>query len=156
MLAVRLETPTTDDVIQDGSRVGPWLLHLPEELAATAEDAGPPALEQLHLHFRVRRDEERVEVAVRFPDGRVCDLGGRSHHYTLLTLARHRLSDPPGWLEAAELANMLRIDSNLLYTHVHRARRQLAGLDVIGAADVVERRGEVVRLGTDRLDIVLF
>lgn len=144
--------------ISDGARLEGWAFHLPDELAPTAELSGPPTIEELVVHFRVRRDEERVEISVRTPDGQEHELGARAHNYTLLTLARHRESDEsgPGWVPTEALAHMLRVDPNLIYTHVFRARRQFATLEVIGAADIVERRGEELRLGPTQVEITRF
>jgi len=143
-------------LVEDGHRHGQHVLRLPVQLAPTADATPKPSLEELILHFRVRRDEERVEITVELPGGVRHDLGGRSHHYTVLTLARIRRDDPPGWLATEELARRLRIEANLLYTHIHRARKQVLGLDVVGAAEIVERRGEQIRLGTNRFTEVRF
>lgn len=152
----QLEHGDRVEVVTDGQRIGDAVLHLPIELAPTIEAVPRPSLEELTLHFRVRRDEERVEISIELPGGERHDLGGRSHHYTLLTLARLRRDEPPGWLRTEDLARKLRIEPNLLYTHVHRSRRQVSDLDVLGAAEIIERRGEMIRMGTDRFTEVRF
>jgi hypothetical protein len=49
-------------------------------------------LEDVEIGFSVSRDEETVELVVKIGT-RAIELGARSHHYTLLVLARQRLED---------------------------------------------------------------
>ncbi|MEO0602551.1 MAG: FHA domain-containing protein [Myxococcota bacterium] len=138
-----------------------FVLRLPEAVPGTLLGGGA-ALGDLVLRFVVSHDEETTRLEVRGPAG-THDLGARSHHYLLLTLARARLADveravPPethGWLYQPELARGLGIDRALVNLHVYRARQQLLDLGVVDAAGLVERRPatEQLRLGTDRVEV---
>jgi len=132
-------------------------------LPSTSGGAGGPVrLVDAELEFRVSRDEERCECLVRMGP-RVETLGARSHHYTLLTLARRRLADAEagdvgpdehGWVYSDDLADMLGIDPNVVNVHIHRGRRQLAEAGIADPGQLVERRpGPQVRLGTGRVTV---
>lgn len=60
-----------------------------------------------------------------------------------------------GWVDQDRLLRMLRMDENLLYTHVHRARQHLAKAGVHGAARLVDRRrdSKQLRFGSDRVQV---
>ncbi len=160
----RLEGPWTS--VRDGQTIElegrQWLLRLPESLPSTWREA-PLALFTVGLRFEVSRDEEHV-TAWLLHNRRTLDLGSRAHHYTLLTLARARVADqqdpelPPtehGWLYQDDLVQRLGVQTNILHTHIFRARRQLAELGVMGAAAVVERRAATgqLRLGVEKAEI---
>jgi len=115
----------------------------------------PVALQQLRLH--VSLNEEHVYLSLTLSGEHQLDLGERSHHYCLLTLARHRLSDArrgvdnsgQGWVERQQLSRMLGLDTAHLNIQLHRLRQQIAralppGLQL----EVVERRRGELRLGT--------
>jgi len=118
----------------------------------TAGDAAP-----LQFNFAVSQNEEHVELSIRTGCGLV-DLGERSHHYGLLTLARQRLLDArrgfdrysQGWLGTDELAQMLHIDPKHLNMQLHRARQQI-GVAVTAtpsSVNVIERRRGELRFGS--------
>lgn len=117
------------------------------ELSAMA----PPLLE-----FRLSLDEEHTRLQVRGA-AQVADLGERSHHYCLVTLARQRLTDAragfdvsaQGWLDSPQLARMLGIEVTHLNILIYRARDQLMGAlpSISALARVVERRRGRLRLG---------
>lgn len=129
-------------------------LRLPGEVARTVPagaEAEPAAT------FHVSLDEEEVRL-VFVEDGREVDLGVRSHHYLLLTLARQRLLDaarpelpPPeqGWVDAEHLGRQLRLEPRYLNVLVHRARKQAAEAGLRCAHRLVERRdlARQLRLG---------
>lgn len=112
---------------------------------------------QALLHFNVSLDEEHVSL--RLSDGHTAiDLGERTHHYCLLTLARRRLEDAlrgieaaaQGWVELDQLARMLGLDVQHLNIQIFRARKQLTqALPAAGASlpDIIERRRGAVRFG---------
>jgi hypothetical protein len=91
------------------------------------------------------------------------DLGARSHHYCLVTLARKRLVDASsgmaaadqGWLECQQLAKMLGIDPSHLNIQIYRLRHQVmsARPDMPGLASIVERRRGEVRMGDFAFEI---
>jgi hypothetical protein len=132
-----------------------YRLMLSERLDETAEAAGSLASAP-QLSFVVSADEEHVRLRL-VQGSRTVDLGERSHHYCLLTLARRRLEDArsglsaseQGWCECEELAGMLRVSATTLNIQIYRARQQLMS-SVPGAArlaSIVERRRGSLRLG---------
>jgi FHA domain len=146
---------------------GTWELWLPKRgdtVGSTAGGAGVPRiLRLLTLRFRVSLDEEYVELHV--DDGKEShDLGARSHHYVLLTLARRRLADlesadvsveERGWVYSDELGKMLGYEPEHLNILVYRARKQLTADGVENGGEVVQRRPSTrqLRLGTERVFI---
>lgn len=150
------------EVVQLGGEA--FALHLPMPPAATA-DAGERAarIDEVELRFRVSRDEEAVELTVeQGGDARV--LPPRSHHYTLLTLARARLRDRDagslapsqrGWVFVDDLCRMLSMDENRLNVEIYRLRQEMSAAGLANAAAVIERRrgSRQLRVGTERLVI---
>ncbi len=118
--------------------------------------AGAGTIEPPLLEFRLSQDEEHTRLQVHCGT-QSADLGERSHHYCLATLARKRVSDAQagydaaaqGWLESAQLARMLGIEPTHLNIVIYRARDQLmtALPSVTALAAVVERRRGGLRLG---------
>jgi len=140
-----------------------WRLSIPAAAVGTVEAGDAPVdLSRVALSFTVSRDEEHVEC-VGSAGSRSFDLGTRSHHYLLLTLARARLADrargvPPaeeGWLYQDDVLKGLATTFNTLQVHVFRARRQLGEVGVINAADIVQRRTDSgqIRLGVADLAV---
>lgn len=127
---------------------------------ANAESLSPLPLA---LVFAVSADEEHVRLRVT-QGSRDIDLGERSHHYCLLTLARRRLCDAQsgfgpteqGWCDCDELATMLRISSTHLNILIYRARQQLMSSASAAArlASIVERRRGSLRLGDFPFEIM--
>jgi len=122
------------------------------QVAERSREADAPC-----LVLRLSLDEEHVRLEVKAAGAAMADLGERSHHYCLATLARRRLADQQrglepgaqGWLGSAELARMLGMDVAHLNTQIFRAREQLmAALPGIAPiAGLVERRRGELRLG---------
>lgn len=138
-----------------------WQLHLPDPLPQTAETAGSvPYLDEIALLFRVRRDEEYISL-VALHGARTIDLKARSHHYTLLLLARARLRDrslPPasqGWVYQDQLLDLMRVDAGHLHLNIFRLRQQFDEAGIVRAANIVERtpRTRQLRIGVARLEI---
>lgn len=113
--------------------------------------------------FRVSLDEEHAWLHLRC--GRLeSDLGERSHHYCLVTLARRRLADAQagfelpaqGWLASGQLAKMLGLDPMHLNIQVFRARDQVMNAlpQLAQLARLVERRRGGLRLGDFDFDIL--
>ena len=142
------------DAIQLAGRT--YHLQLPGEAEETRTSLDLKAAAVPLLDFRLSLDEEHTRLQV-FYGSQTADLGERSHHYCLVTLARKRLSDvqagfdrsAQGWLESPNLARMLRIDVTHLNIQIHRARDQLMGaLPAVGTlARIVERQRGRLRLG---------
>lgn len=138
-----------------------WRLRLPEALEGTATVDAGMRLDAIGLRFAVSRNEEHVEVTIRYR-GREIPLEPREHGYVLLTLARERqamAAEPlaeQGWVDRNRLLKMLAMDANALNVSIYRARGQLGAAGVEGAAGVVEVRRGQRRLGVEpeRLEIV--
>jgi hypothetical protein len=128
----------------------------PDATAAVAESAAGEAA-PIRFNFAVSQNEEHVELSISTGRGLV-DLGERSHHYGLLTLARQRLRDArrgfdrysQGWLGTDELAQMLHLDPKHLNMQLHRARQQIS--DAVTArpatVNIIERRRGELRFGS--------
>jgi len=106
------------------------------------------------LEFFVSQNEEHVHAMLHIRGGTI-DLGERTHHYSLVTLARARSVDmqagyeaiSQGWIELDELARMLGIEPSHVNVQIHRARTQFAALPGLDASQLVERRRGSVRFG---------
>jgi hypothetical protein len=148
-------------VLKDGDRVqiGSAGLHRfvaaapmdDTQVAEIAREAAAP-----WLVMRLSLDEEHAWLEVK--DGAVqTDLGERSHHYCLATLARRRVADQErgiepgaqGWLGSADLSRMLGMETTHLNIQIFRAREQLMTA-LPGAAALsrlIERRRGELRIG---------
>jgi pSer/pThr/pTyr-binding forkhead associated (FHA) protein len=147
--------------LKDGDRVpvGDAGLHrfvaaAPLDDTQVAEIAREPAAPCLVM--RLSLDEEHASLEVK--DGAAhTDLGERSHHYCLATLARRRLADQErgiepgaqGWLGSAELSRMLGLEATHLNIQIFRAREQLmtALPGVAALSRLIERRRGELRIG---------
>jgi hypothetical protein len=158
------DTRSIDDRAQVRAGGLVWTVRLPlstERTAGKDADGSARSLDDLHLHFRVSRDEEEVDVWVE-GQGDSKALTSRAHSYLLLTLARQRLQDAKilpngecGWLDREVVAHMLAMDANHLYVAVYRARRQFAEAGIPDAARIVEwkpGRGKL-RIGCGNLTV---
>ncbi len=157
------DSPARDgEVVEAGGRL--WRLSLPSAVMATQHSPEEQAGASVSLRFAVSRDEEHVELTVLWGD-RSFTPRARAHAYTLLTLARHRLADEQegtlptaerGWIHQDELCRRLRVDANLLHTHLFRARRQLADAGVPGTDCLFERRLDAgqLRIGFATIEVV--
>jgi hypothetical protein len=121
------------------------------QVAEIARDAEAPC-----LVVRLSLDEEHASLEVKDGAART-DLGERSHHYCLATLARRRMADQErgiepgaqGWLGSAELSRMLGMETTHLNIQIFRAREQLmTALPGIAALSrLIERRRGELRIG---------
>ncbi len=129
-----------------------------QEIAGNAFDKESP-----HFSFQVSRNEEHVSVKL-FHSGETFDLGERTHHYLLLTLARQRLKDAQegcdlhdqGWIEFHQLSRLLGLDYSYLNNQVFRIRKQVAGALQKSRSlpsQVIERRVGELRFGFSKLKI---
>lgn len=134
-----------------------WTLNLPEMLEPTGDlRRSDTSFDIIALRFRVSGDEEYVELDV-LVNGQPHTLKPKAHHHLLLTLARERLSDrlgglnasEQGWVYTNDLTKKLGTNSNQLYVSLHRARKELEDLGLFDATHIVERRAltRQVRLG---------
>jgi len=108
------------------------------------------------LVMRLSLDEEHASLEVRHGAAST-DLGERSHHYCLATLARRRMADQArgiepgaqGWLGSAELSRMLGMEPTHLNIQIFRAREQLmTALPGLAALSrLIERRRGELRIG---------
>jgi pSer/pThr/pTyr-binding forkhead associated (FHA) protein len=108
------------------------------------------------LVMRLSLDEEHASLEVK--DGAAkTDLGERTHHYCLATLARRRMADQErgiepgaqGWLGSAELSRMLGLETVHLNMQIFRAREQLmtALPEAVALSRLIERRRGELRIG---------
>jgi hypothetical protein len=142
-----------------------WRFCCTENICTTSLAVAVADLEVRHLQlsFSVSRDEEFVQLHMSC-GGTTFDVGARTHNYLLLTLARRRLADAAeglpdttcGWIYQEDLAHDPTMAPPQLNIDVFRIRRQFAGLGVIDAANVVERRPRTrqLRIGTGLISIV--
>jgi len=112
--------------------------------------------------FSVSQDEEHTQLTLTIGEQQV-NLGERSHHYSLLTLARIRLSDAArgfdtcsqGWIGVEQCAAMQGIEPKHLNMLLHRARHQIAqafSMDIF--CNCIERRRGELRFGDFRFQII--
>jgi hypothetical protein len=144
--------------VRDGDRLEiartPYRLVLIDPVDDTYSTAG--VLSSVVLIFRLSLNEEHTHLHVRCGSQAV-DLGERTHHYALVTLARKRLADARtgmdpsalGWFESPRLAQMLGIEPVHLNIQLFRARDQLMkALSMPGPlSSVIERRRGELRMG---------
>jgi pSer/pThr/pTyr-binding forkhead associated (FHA) protein len=155
------------EVVEDGATITvagrQFRLDLAGAVVGTLESLDvPPEIARLSMEFTVSQDEEHIEVVARAGTRRF-DLGSRSHHFLLLTLARARLDDradgssatEEGWVYQDDLLKMLATSFNKLQVHVFRARRQLGEAGILNAADIVERRTDTgqIRIGVSDVSV---
>lgn len=162
------ETDSARQVLKEGDRVQVgsdiWKFTGSPEIEATVD--------MHHLHqrrhddvlfqFKVSLNEEHISLSISDPAGEI-DLGERTHHYGLLTLARRRLADAgrgldqssQGWIDIGQLSSMLGLEQNHLNMQIFRARSQVAKAlpSVPNGSDIVERRRGEVRFGAFRFQI---
>lgn len=148
------------DAVQIAGEV--FVLHLPGYVLATAQaEERKPRLDEVEIRFRVSRDEETVEVSVAEAGPKVRALAPRTHHYTLVLLARARIRDQRapglseaqrGWVFVDELCRMLSVDENRLNVDIYRVRQEMTSIGLANPAAIIERRrgSKQLRLGTER------
>ena len=155
-------------VLEDGDEVTfdgrAWCFLSGADVSGTVEHAGLAAQQEpTALDFHVSLDEEHTRLTI-VHGGRATDLGERSHHYALLTLARLRAQDAQGgldasaqgWVEHERLARMLGLEPSHLNIQLFRLRKQLAGAlpRDARAPELVERRRGELRLAPLRFRVV--
>ncbi len=126
------------------------------DASAAAKGIHPPSPD-LQFDFLVSQNEEHTQLAIRAKNKKI-DLGERTHHYCLLTLARRRFTDArqgfdglsQGWIATAELADMLKVEKKHLSMMLHRSRSQLAAqcTPEVPVSHCIERRRGELRFGS--------
>lgn len=126
------------------------------EITSEAKSLGQHGVTPALFDFVASQNEEHIYLRVKQAE-RVIDLGERTHHYCLLTLARKRMEDSrrgidvasQGWLSMDDLARMLGLDVPHINTQLFRSRNQIAREWPGDAhlASVIERRRGEVRFG---------
>ena len=125
---------------------------------ACCEPATPDAL----FNFIVSQNEEHVQLAIASGEKQI-NLGERSHHYSLLTLARKRFLDAgrgfdtlsQGWISMEQCSVMVGIEPKHLNMQLHRARQQIAQAFLMNTlfSHCIERRRGELRFGSFRFQI---
>lgn len=123
----------------------------------------PPEIDRLQIKFIVSLNEEHVTLSLSNGHCAI-DLGERTHHYSLLVLARQRLRDAErgldlssqGWIEADQLSHSLGIDTSHLNIHIFRARNQFKqALYLLDSKhELIERRRCELRFGLFSFQII--
>lgn len=172
-----LETAEGDRVLQDGDLIEVaaagrryawrfiWRLFASNEFEVTmnVREFGAPAADGVFFDFTVSQNEEHILLTIS-SDGKSVSLGERTHHYSLLTLARTRFQDAErgldvssqGWLSIEQMSRMLGLEQSHLNTQLFRARNQIARefSKENNLENVIERRRGEVRFGAFRFRIV--
>lgn len=163
------EDETGSRVLQDGDLVtaGPQTWKFSHagaiEITCEAKSHAQQVVTPVMFDFVASQNEEHIYLKIRQAQ-RVIDLGERTHHYCLLTLARQRIADSrhgmdvasQGWLSVEELATMLGLDVPHVNTQLFRSRNQIVRElpDDSHLSNVIERRRGEVRFGAFHFKIV--
>ncbi len=123
-----------------------WTLRLPEARLETAAHVASRRLADFTLELAHSRDEEKIEVRLLRASHRIV-LEPRAHHYMLVLLARHAIEQrqagvtvaDSGWMDPAELAEMLKVPRGSLNVHIHRIRRQVVDAGIFDGKDILQR-----------------
>jgi FOG: FHA domain len=156
------EQSQTTHTLSDGERLffdEEFWLFIDSRTVDYTIDAAPS---QLHsatpavLHFSVSQDQEHTFLKVESA-GQYIDLGERTHHFLLLTLARKRQEDinnhiateECGWLDMDELSRMLGLEVAHTNIQIFRARKQIceALSPALPPLQLIERRRGAARIG---------
>ncbi|MFC7419713.1 FHA domain-containing protein [Iodobacter arcticus] len=133
-----------------------WRYSFSAAIELTADVRLNPAIQHvhpIHFDFLVSQNEEHVYLSIDFSGAQI-NLGERTHHYSLLTLARRRYEDAQrgmdalsqGWIAVDDLSKMLGLEPTHLNTQLFRARSQVMREchENKHCPEVIERRrGEV-------------
>jgi FHA domain len=151
------------DMVMVGDQT--WKFNASNEIEVTSDLRlqSPPALRTVLFDFAVSQNEEHIYLSIAI-DGNVINLGERTHHYSLLILARKRFEDAErgidvasqGWISVDDLSRMLGLDAPHVNTLLFRGRNQIAREcpDESSLSNVIERRRGEVRFGAFRFQIV--
>lgn len=155
-------------VLQDGDKVhvagDTWQFFNKLEVDTTTDISAcrAPATPDALFHFLLSHDEAHIQLTVATGEQQI-DLGERTHHFSLLMLARMRLADArrgldtlsQGWASVEKCAAKLKIEPNHLNMQLHRARRQMAQASSMESlCNCIERRRGELRFGGFRFQIM--
>lgn len=134
-----------------------WRFFLVSEDMATTEFAvNQASINEAMFRFDLSQDEESTSLTLITANDEL-DLGERSHHYLLVHLLRHRLSQPDGagWLDSQLLMKELGLEEAHINIQIFRARKQLAEAlpGTSGHSKFIERRRGALRVGLERFEI---
>ncbi len=112
------------------------------------------------LVFSVSRNLEYVRLEVHYGH-KVHDMGALAQHFLLFTLARRRLADAAegeqetarGWLDQEDIAHDPSMAGSRLHLATHRLRTRFRALGLVDPQNIVERRLQQIRIGTDHIEI---
>jgi len=156
------------DNISKGIEIGPFdhndtikienstwkFLLVAEDDATTEFDPKQVTLDEVVFRFDVSQDEESTNLTL-IENGIEIDLGERSHHYLLVHLIRHRLTDQSGWLDSQLLMKELGLEETHMNIHIFRARKQVAKAlpNAAGHSKLIERRRGALRVNISNIEI---
>lgn len=137
---------------------------LPRAVVATHRSERPAArVEQIRLSFRPSLNEEHIGLELSTGVWTRA-LRPRGHNYLLLLLVRQRLddrqlgldTDSEGWVHQDVVCTQLKTDRLELNSYVYRIRKQFSQLEIIDAANIIERRldSEELRIGVRDVQIL--
>ncbi len=140
----RVRSIVSGDLIEVAGRV--WRFSSPSEWQPTTKIKQVRLVASSTFLFDVSTDGESVTLSVQH-DGQTIEMGNRSAHELLLTLANRRNEEQAkfhaneaGWMHREELMKMHRCDESRLNVWIWRLREQFGRHDFIDHAAVIERR----------------
>ena len=154
-----------DTIDFDGKKWCFFLTHI--EAVTTEFRSEQEKISGVNFRFDISQDEETTTLTLNYEHNEF-DLGERSHHYLLVHLLRHKLSqinatenitkvtaDNLGWIDCQLIEKELGIDESHLNIQIFRARKQisseLAGYS--GVSKLIQRRRGSIRIGIDNFSI---
>lgn len=152
----RVRSILSGDLIEVAGQV--WRFSAPSEWQPTKKIEQVRLVSASTFHFEVSTDGEAVRLTVEH-DGKKTDMGIRSGHEFLLTLARRRNeeesrfpSSEAGWIHREELMQMHVCAETRINVWIWRLRDQFAKHEFLDYASVVERRDRTgqMRIGAAR------
>jgi hypothetical protein len=164
------EDETGNRILHDGDvitlRDQTWKFSQSQEITVTMDIgiAGQPQADNVLFDFNVSQNEEHIYLSLA-DTATPIDLGERTHHYCLLTLARRRHDDAArgidgasqGWIAIDELSRMLGLEPTHINTQLFRARSQIMREHPAQSnlSNTIERRRGEVRFGAFRFRIMV-
>lgn len=127
-----------------------------EDMATTEFSVSQTSINDVMFRFDLSQDEESTSLTLINSNDEL-DLGERSHHYLLVHLLRHRISqsDGAGWLDSQLLMKELGLEEAHINIQIFRARKQLAEAlpGTSGHSKFIERRRGALRVGLNLFEI---
>jgi hypothetical protein len=147
--------------VKDGEQISfgsnNWILRSSEDNAVTkAVESNENTLNGGSLKFYLSLDEEHCNIQL-FNGDTSFNLSDCSHHLMTLMLARYKARDidkgisesEQGWVFVSQLCKDIGLDESHINIQIHRARKQLAEIPLIGGfgSEFIMRRRGQIRLG---------